>query len=380
MNQKKKLLIIYEFFTPAYKGGGIIRSLANLAHFMASDMEIYVWTSNHDLDRSILEVIADQWTFLENTKIKIFYSSKVSRHQVNKIIKDIKPDTIYINGIFTIPFVIYPLSLKNRHKNTRWIICPRGMLQKGALKVKSLKKQIYLTAFKLFILESNLIWHATDSQEYEDIKRVIGSNTETVLAQDTPELISHSVHVIDKKKAELKLCFISLITEKKNLLQLIQILNKGHFDGKIQLDIYGPIKDHDYWDKCLISIKNMSSTINCSYLGALTPDQINSTIQKYHFFVLPSLGENFGHAIYEALNAGRPVIISDKTPWKNLSTSKAGWDISISSNKEWISTINQALNLEQNEFDQYCLGAQQVVKNYREMNDFKSQYLKLFIG
>ena len=42
-------------------------------------------------------------------------------------------------------------------------------------------------------------------------------------------------------------------------------------------------------------------------------------------FVLPSLSENFGMAIAEALAAGTPVISTKGTPWRRLESEGAGW-------------------------------------------------------
>ena len=44
-------------------------------------------------------------------------------------------------------------------------------------------------------------------------------------------------------------------------------------------------------------------------------------------------GKNFGHAISEALNLATLVIISDKTPWKNLQEKMAGWDLPLNEKK-----------------------------------------------
>ena len=35
----------------------------------------------------------------------------------------------------------------------------------------------------------------------------------------------------------------------------------------------------------------------------------------HDLFVFPTLGENFGHVIYESLMCGTPVLVSDNTPW-----------------------------------------------------------------
>jgi glycosyltransferase involved in cell wall biosynthesis len=39
---------------------------------------------------------------------------------------------------------------------------------------------------------------------------------------------------------------------------------------------------------------------------------------EYDFFVLPTIGENFGYVFLEALAAGCPLITSDRTPWTTL--------------------------------------------------------------
>jgi glycosyltransferase involved in cell wall biosynthesis len=43
----------------------------------------------------------------------------------------------------------------------------------------------------------------------------------------------------------------------------------------------------------------------------------------------PTLGENFGHSIVEALWLGVPVLISDRAPWTNVQTFNAGWSLPL---------------------------------------------------
>jgi glycosyltransferase involved in cell wall biosynthesis len=42
-------------------------------------------------------------------------------------------------------------------------------------------------------------------------------------------------------------------------------------------------------------------------------------------FVLPSHSENFGLVIAEALAAGVPALVTDTTPWSQLTAQGAGW-------------------------------------------------------
>ena len=51
---------------------------------------------------------------------------------------------------------------------------------------------------------------------------------------------------------------------------------------------------------------------------------VEESLQASHLFALLTLGENFGHAIGEALRAGCPVLISDQTPWTDVVATGAG--------------------------------------------------------
>jgi glycosyltransferase involved in cell wall biosynthesis len=51
----------------------------------------------------------------------------------------------------------------------------------------------------------------------------------------------------------------------------------------------------------------------------------------HDLFILPTLGENYGHVIVEAWAAGVPVLLSDQTPWRGLSGKRIGWDFPLSS-------------------------------------------------
>ena len=62
----------------------------------------------------------------------------------------------------------------------------------------------------------------------------------------------------------------------------------------------------------------MPENIQVSYKGSVESDKVPGILKDYHFFLMPSEGENFGHGILEALTAACPVIISDKTPWTDL--------------------------------------------------------------
>ena len=65
------------------------------------------------------------------------------------------------------------------------------------------------------------------------------------------------------------------------------------------------------------------------YHGALAHDVVGDTLSRADLLFLPTMGENFGHVIAEALLVGCPVLISDRTPWRHLREAGAGWDLPV---------------------------------------------------
>ena len=85
-------------------------------------------------------------------------------------------------------------------------------------------------------------------------------------------------------------------------------------------------------------------------------------IGQSHLFFLPTKSENYGHTIFESLSVGTPVLISNKTPWRDLSYYNAGWDISLSNKLDFVNAINNIANLSIKEYEKKRLDSLNFVK------------------
>jgi glycosyltransferase involved in cell wall biosynthesis len=74
---------------------------------------------------------------------------------------------------------------------------------------------------------------------------------------------------------------------------------------------------------------------------------------------MPTLGENFGHVFLEALAAGCPLIISDRTPWLRLDQKGIGWDLPLDKSDEWIEKLNLCIELDQLSYSHLSNNARQ---------------------
>jgi glycosyltransferase involved in cell wall biosynthesis len=106
--------------------------------------------------------------------------------------------------------------------------------------------------------------------------------------------------------------------------------------------------------------------------------QIKSQLQSAHFFTLLSEVESFGHAIFEALAVGCPVLISDQTPWKNLQEKQAGWDLPVSNLNAITATLQMMVDMNDQEWQSYRIGSLNLAENYVKQLNVDKEYSILF--
>jgi len=369
----KKIFITIPWFLPAFRAGGPVQSIANLVKEFHKDIEYYIFCGDTDLNGAELENIeTNKWTrFNEQTLVWYAGPEKISDTLVKQV-ELIKPDLLFIIGLFSWHFNMVPMIFC---KGTTKILSTRGMLHPGALSQKKWKKKIYLKLFKLFEYHYKVSFHATDEEEANYIRSYIGKPAQVFIAGNFPNKIS-LLPVIKKEAGKLKLISIALISPMKNILLVLEALEK--VTGNIEYDIYGPIKDEDYWDLCKQQIKKLPGNISVIFHKEIEPSKIKGVLANAHVFVLPSKSENFGHAVFEALSAGRPVITSNNTPWNHLKESNAGINVSIENDIELKDAIDLFASMDGDEMGMWSEGAYNYSERMVDVEKIREGYGRMF--
>ena len=370
---KTKIVISYNYFLPAYKAGGPVQSIAHLIRNIHKDYEIFVITSNTEFgEKEPINVIPNTWQDFENGKAKVIYLSKehANAFYIKKLIENINPNKIFVNGIYSIPFSIIPAFFFPQ----KTIMHVRGMLHSGALAQKPFKKKLFLSGIKLLGLHKKITFCVSDSKEKKFTQIVLGKNTKIAIAQNFPASFE-AMESINKNIGELKLISIALISAMKNHALVLEALSL--VKSNIIWNIYGPIKDNEYWEKCKELIAKLPPNISVVYEGEINPTQVYQTLNNYHFFILSSESENFGHALYEAMISAKPIITSNNTPWNFLNENNAGYNVELTKESIAIAIINAA-SLNQNEYNAKVKGVRNYAENAIDREDIKQQYLSLF--
>ncbi len=385
MEKKPKLLLFSDWFYPGYKAGGPIKSVTNLSIALQSNIDVFVFTGDTDLNETkpYQNIQPNTWIKpIEGSNVQVYYCSKdnLNRAKINGVIKEVNPESIYLNHIWSFWFVLQPLFISWwNFKQIKIVQCPRGALFESALHYQKTyrKKRIVIAIIKVFGIHKKVHFHATTPQEKETIEKYFG-NVNISVANNLPDLQQPILSSIEKKQGELKLIFIARIVDIKNLKLLLQ--NLKNVESNIALTIAGPTEDKNYWDECLAIIKTFPKNITTNYVGEITPNQVMPLIKKHHLYCLPTQGENFGHSIFESFMMGRPVLISNKTPWLSLNEKKAGWEVDIIQPNSFVPFIEEAANWQQQTFDSYCKGAWKVANDYINNPKLVSDYNQIFLN
>ncbi len=346
MNTKRKVLVFIDWFYPAFRAGGPVKSVYNLCENLSDDFDFYIVCGNRDLNGQLLEVEFDQWN---KGRYWVIYLSNEMQNGKSylKLYNEIHADLVYYNSLFSINFTLKPL-LFLRNTSATQLIAPRGMLGKGALSIKPIKKKLFLLLAKQLLFNGKIHWHATSKEERVEIKRLIGAK-KVHLASNLAAALPSTPNRIEKQVNELKIFFLSRISKKKNLIFLLNLMTELKSYSRISLDIYGPIEEGNHWNECRELIESDS---RISYMGELHPIEVPKMIDRHHLLVLPTLHENYGHAIAETLSQGRPVLLSDQTPWRGLEELNIGIDLPIDQREEWLKGILRYYEMDGHIFEQ----------------------------
>ena len=359
MNKKKKILVFVDWFLPGYKAGGPIQSCANLIDHLKDEYDFSVITRDTDYceTKPYKGIKSNEWNILsDGIRVYYFSSQKLNRKNIRTIIDSEQFDVLYLNGVFSFFFTLLPLYYAKKKRNQTIIVASRGMLAKSALSIKKTKKLFFLASVKIIRLFNGIIFHATTQQEAQDIKIELGNEVQVKIAPNLPN--KKQLDVLPrriKEKGFARIVNIARISPEKNLRYALEVLQK--IKGKLEFDIYGPIYNEQYWNKCLDIIRDLPSHIKVNYKQSIESDGIEEVLKNYHFMFMPTQGENFGHIILESLNSGCPVIISDQTVWRDMENKKAGWDLPLSKQDGFISTIEKAIEMPQEEYNDISKGA-----------------------
>ena len=372
----RKLLIMASLFYPQKNGGGPPVSIMNVVQAIKGDFDIYIISQNHEVgDTKPLLGIQNGWNEFEFGKVYYFPHGEKTLKNVYNVIDEINPDVIYQNSFFSYDDVIPVLRYKKKNPKVGVVIAPRGEICENRFAGGKLKKTVYIKALKILGMLKNVYFQATGKSEFDDMTKYLGVDESSIYDINNFSYANEKdITSIEKVVGEAKLCYIARIQDTKNLLYAVERLK--YVKGNITYDIYGPIENKEYYERCFAV--SLPENVRLHYCGFVEHDDVGKTISKYHAYYMPTIGENYGHSIVEGMLYKRPVIISNMTPWNGINAVGGGYALSLDEPKAFETVLDEFCSLNQKSFDSMCEKAKKYIDEQLHIEETIQKYIRCF--
>lgn len=352
------VLVFVRYYLPGFKAGGPVRSIDNLVGQLGDEFDFHVVTSDRDLGDTAAYpgVTSDARAKVGKATVTYLSPRDQGFRGIGRFLRATPHDVVYLNSFFDPVFSAVPLLLRRFGLTPRkpYLVAPRGEFSPGALALKAWKKQLYLRVVRTGGLYRNVGWQASSEYEAAEIVHAFDVNPDRIYIAPNPTPSGSdqcrtiaSVH--RDPGMPLRIVFLSRIAPKKNLSFALRVIAQVH--EPVVFDIYGPVADEEYWQRCRVVIGSLPGHVRVNYRGAAPHEQVREIMSCHDLFFLPTLGENFGHVIAEALSAGTPVLIADTTPWRGLEAAGVGWDLPLDEEQSFLRCIEHCARLGAEEYE-----------------------------
>jgi len=329
--------------------GGPARSVPNLAIALA-ETGINVTILAPDLDKSLSPALVPEHELITYVPIPIRFRIGMKPlyipeliHKLEELCQNRENLLIHDHGLW-LPQNIMVSKFAARQQ-IPLVISPRGMLEPGALSFSSFRKRIaWLLYQRRIIFRADAI-HATSTLESENLLN-LGLIGHIRMIPNGTVLPPKGDWYPKSTKSALRILFLSRIHPKKGLINFVKTLSNFQ-SNKWEFIIAG-------YDEIghLREVQNFANQAgvgeNIRYFGPVDDQNKWELYKDADLFVLPSLSENFGIVVAEALAAGLPVITTTGTPWQDLNRYNCGWWVEPSE-MGLTSALKQAFELPQDQ-------------------------------
>ncbi len=351
-------------YLPGFRDGGPVRSIQNLTDRLGDDFDFIILTCDRDRGDTKPYSGIKKGAFNRVGKARVFY---VEPHGFSfRIIKKLseKADLIYLCGCFN-DYARKTLLMKRMGRiRIPVLVAAMGLFSYDEFHIKYPKKKAYTSLMDVTGCFKNVSWSCSSEQEKRDVKREIHRTGTFYTARDLPVLMTGETPVKGKAKGELKLFYLGRIARVKNLEGAVRSLLAVDVTGiRISFSIYGGMDDEGYYEECRALLSKLPENITWEYKGLIPADRVVEVLRKQeHVLIMDSFGENYGHAIFESLSAGCPVLISDKTSWHEVERKGAGFECPLSDYRVFASHIRDYALMDSGEFEKASRAAFEYAK------------------
>lgn len=323
---RKRVLIFNGYYTPARNYGGPLTSCRNVVNTCSDEFEFFIIARNHDVGSTkVFPNLHKGWGCVDGVQVRYIADGELNydRKGIHELLIEIHPDLIWFAGIL-VPKIKLITLLEARKMHIPVLISPRGEVSEDRIGIKAWKKKPYLFITQLLGFYKDVWFHATSTEEITGLQKYVKAEKERIfLVPNIGVPLAEPRYDYQKEVGVLRVVFIARIHSVKNLKVAVEAVCK--MKSNVTFDVYGPLEQPEYWNECMMIYKSAPSNVKVNYCGQIEPTKVGCYFRQYDCFLFPTINENYGHSIAEALANGVPVILSKgTTPWDSVHE-KAGY-------------------------------------------------------
>lgn len=279
-------------------------------------------------------------TFAPTFRHTVWYSRQLHRH-IRRLAAD--HHVVHIHGIWQFPD--WAAAAAARDAGVPYVISPHGSLQPARLRKSRLKKRVSAVVCDRSMLHQADCLHATAPDEAAAFRQFGYRGPIAVVANGITQAGRRSREEAALMAAAFRrdypqtqgrrlLLFLSRIEPIKGVTTLAQAwADCARQFPDWHLVLVGP-DERSHLQEVLRVLHDGNAVDRTTITGPLHGERKTAAFFASELFVLPTISENFGLVIGEALSHGLPVITTTGAPWPGIGEHACGW---------WIPPTREAL-------------------------------------
>lgn len=356
MRSRPTVVILLGAYWPGHDSTGPNLSIRTMCESLADRFDFRIVARDRPFSGGMAAGIAGRWHPTDYSLLRYLQVGPLGARGLTDLLRDTRYDLLVLNGFFDREFTL-PCLMSRRLgllPDAATLLSPRGELTGGALSLKAGRKAFFRKWARRFNLLKGVHLHATSELELADCQSALPTN-DCWLAPNFRTLFPLPLRVPRPAGAPFRLMFLGRISEVKRLDFALRAMAAARVP--VCLAIYGPVSDEAYWRRCCALIAELPDGSTAQLHGEIPNADVPSVFAAHDALLLPSMSENFGHAIFESLASGTPVIIGDRTPWRGLVATRAGFDLPVDDLDAFASAIRHLASLSEDALHEWQLGA-----------------------
>lgn len=294
--------------------GGVGSYLQVLAHDLCKYVDLHI-VSHHSDDE------------LDFGNVSIHYIDgrlchlHKAKRQFRELLEAIKPDVVHVNSCWEVLCSLTVFWAKT--SGCRVVVSPHGMLEPWVIRKNYLKKKfpaLLLYQKRSLRMADELV--ATAETERNNLLRLGYNGNVSVVPTG---IVVDGIGIKADWKLKKTILFLALLRPNKGADLLIRVVKELENELCGYRVVIAGNGKYSYVEslKQLVADLGLQSVV--IFPGAVYGEEKWKLYHDADVFVLPTLNENFGIVVAEALACGTPVITTKGAPWRDLVEWNCGW-------------------------------------------------------